>query len=56
MRIAMSRPKNLRDLLCRTNLSKIPGRNTSDLLAQIMDMRQKDSILQIRNLTESENE
>jgi len=56
MRIAMSRPKNLRDLLCHTNLSKIPGRNTSDLLAQIMDMRQKDSILQIRNLTESENE
>ena len=32
MRIAMSRPTNLRDILCRTNIPTIPNNNTSDIL------------------------
>jgi hypothetical protein len=32
MRIAMSRPKNLRDLLCKTQLKPRPNNNVSDIL------------------------
>jgi len=32
MRVAMARPKNLRDILCHTNLSMIPHHNVSDIL------------------------
>jgi hypothetical protein len=33
--ITMSRPPNLRDTLCRTNIPNLPGRNTSDILDKI---------------------
>jgi len=33
MRLAISRPKNLRDLLCKTDLTMIPGNNVSDILS-----------------------
>jgi hypothetical protein len=36
MLIAMSRPPNLRDILCRTNIPNLPGRNTSDILEKII--------------------
>jgi hypothetical protein len=32
MRITMSRPKNLKDILCKSNLADVPGRNPSDFL------------------------
>jgi hypothetical protein len=35
MRIAMSRPKNLRDILCHTKIPDLPGRNTSDILERL---------------------
>jgi len=31
MRIAVSRPINLRDLLCKTDLPTIPGQDASDI-------------------------
>ncbi len=37
MRIAMSRPPNLRDTLCRTNIPDLPGRNSSDILRNIQE-------------------
>jgi hypothetical protein len=40
MRIAMSRPKNLKDILCRTNLSNLPGKNASDILSSIRNVIQ----------------
>jgi hypothetical protein len=41
MQIAMARPPNLRDILCRSNIPNLPGRNTSDILASInADTRQ----------------
>ena len=45
MLIAMSRPPNLRDILCRTNIPNLPGRNTSDILDNIT----KDQDLQPSN-------
>jgi hypothetical protein len=36
MRIAMSRPKNLRDILCKTELRSIEGNNVSNFLTQIL--------------------
>jgi len=33
--ITMSRPPNLRDTLCSTNIPNLPGRNTSDILDKI---------------------
>jgi hypothetical protein len=36
MLIAMSRPPNLRDILCRTNIPNLPRRNTSDILEKIV--------------------
>ena len=35
MQIAMARPPNLRNILCRSNIPNLPGRNTSDILASI---------------------
>jgi hypothetical protein len=43
MRIAMSRPNNLKDILCRTNLSDLPGRNASDILSSIRNVIQTES-------------
>jgi hypothetical protein len=43
MRIAMSRPNNLKDILCRTNLSDLPGRNASDILSSIRNVIQTKS-------------
>jgi hypothetical protein len=37
MRIAMSRPKNLRDILCRTDIPNIPDNNASNILKKIRD-------------------
>jgi hypothetical protein len=37
MRIAMSRTKNLRDILCKTNLPDITHKNVSDILHKITD-------------------
>lgn len=37
MMIAMSRPKNLRDILCNTNLPDITNRNMSHILKKIHD-------------------
>jgi hypothetical protein len=39
----MLRPKNLRDILCRTNLSDLPGRNASDNLSTIENTSQTES-------------
>jgi hypothetical protein len=36
MRVAMARPENLRDILCRTNLSMIPHHNVSDILHNLL--------------------
>jgi hypothetical protein len=36
MRIALSRPRNLRDLLCHTKLPIIENRNASDFLKKIL--------------------
>jgi hypothetical protein len=35
MTIALSRPKNLRDILCCTQLQPIPDNNVSDILKQL---------------------
>jgi hypothetical protein len=37
MQIAMSRPPNLRDILCRTIIPNLPRSNTSDILAKMDD-------------------
>jgi hypothetical protein len=37
MWIAMSRPKNLRDILCRTNIPAISNNNASDILQKLQD-------------------
>jgi hypothetical protein len=36
MTLAISRPKNLRDILCRTDLHDTPGKNVSDILDKIL--------------------
>jgi len=36
MTLAVSRPKNLRDMLCRTDLHDTPGKNVSDILDKIL--------------------
>jgi hypothetical protein len=35
MRLAISRPKNLRDILCKTELPNIPDRNVSNILQKL---------------------
>jgi hypothetical protein len=39
----MFRPKNLRDILCLTNLSDLPRRNASDNLSTIENTNQTES-------------
>jgi hypothetical protein len=51
MRIAMIRQKNLSDILCHMNLSELPGRNTSDLLAKLKGDEQRQ--IQHHGLTSS---
>jgi peptidoglycan hydrolase-like amidase len=43
MRIAMSRPNNLKDVLCRTNLSDLSGRNASNILSNMRNVNQRES-------------
>jgi hypothetical protein len=37
MRLAISRPKNLRDILCKSDLPTIPNNNVSDILTQLLE-------------------
>ena len=37
MRLAVSRPKNLRDLLCKSDLPTIPGQDASDIQKKLKD-------------------
>jgi len=42
MRLAVSRPRNLRDLLCKTDLPTIPGQDVTDIQKKLEDQSTKD--------------
>ena len=50
MRIALSRPKNLKDILCRTKLREIDDQNVSDILSTIQPQPQPDDVIQTKHL------
>ena len=42
MHLAVSRPRNLRDLLCKTDLPTIPGQDVTDIQKKLEDQSTKD--------------
>jgi hypothetical protein len=57
MRIAMSRPKNLRDILCRTSIPDLSDHNTSDILYKNInniDRTQRTDILDLSDCNTSD--
>jgi hypothetical protein len=45
MHLAVSRPRNLRDLLCKTDLPIIPGQDATDIQNKLEDRSTKDIML-----------